>query len=90
MTKDRNASPAEVYGRYLASGIADPFSRVLLEHAAPKRGERVLDLASGTGSVARQVAPIVGPEGAVIGIDVSPAMLDVARALPAPAGARIE
>jgi SAM-dependent methyltransferase len=90
MIEDRNASPAEIYGRYLGSAIADPFARVLLEHAAPARGERVLDLACGTGSVARQAAPMVGPEGTVIGVDVNPAMLDVARALPAPTGAKIE
>ena len=53
MTEDRNASPAEIYGRYLGSAIADPFARVLLELAAPQRGERVLDLACGTGSVAK-------------------------------------
>ncbi|WP_046867241.1 class I SAM-dependent methyltransferase [Microvirga massiliensis] len=90
MTEDQNASPAEIYGRYLGSAIADPFARVLLERAAPERGERVLDLACGTGSVARQVAPMVGPAGTVIGVDVNPDMLDVARALPAPTGARIE
>jgi hypothetical protein len=47
-------NPAEVYERYLGRAIADPFTRVLLQSAEPKRGERVLDFAAGSGSVARQ------------------------------------
>ena len=75
MIEDRKSSPAEIYGRYLGAAIADPFTRGLLEHAVPQRGERVLDLACGTGSVARQVAPMVGEEGVVVGLDINPAML---------------
>jgi ubiquinone/menaquinone biosynthesis C-methylase UbiE len=52
-------------------------------------GERALDVACGTGSVARHVAPLVGAAGQVVGLDISPAMLAVARALPASAGAPI-
>lgn len=79
-----------MYEEYLGPTIADPSTRVLLEYAAPRSGERVLDLACGTGSVARQVAPMVGAEGRVVALDVSPGMLDVARALPAPLGPAIE
>lgn len=83
-------SPAEVYERYLGRAIADPFTRVLLDYAAPRPGERVLDLAAGTGSVARQVAPLVGMDGRVVAVDINPAMLAVGRALPAPAGPPVE
>lgn len=55
-----NFSPAEIYERYLGPTIAEPFARRLLERAAPWRGQSVLDLACGTGVVARHVAPIVG------------------------------
>jgi SAM-dependent methyltransferase len=55
----------------------------LVDELSPARGERVLDVACGTGIVARQVAHRVGAEGAQAGIDVSPAMLDVARAVTA-------
>ena len=82
--------PAETYEEYLAPAISTPWTRVLLEYAAPRCGERALDLACGTGSVARQVAPMVGAEGKVVALDVSPAMLAVARALPPPAGAPIK
>lgn len=85
-----SASPAEVYEQYLGRSIADPFTHVLLEIAAPKQGESVLDLASGTGSIARHVAPMVGRDGRVVAVDLNPAMLAVGRAAPAPAGATIE
>jgi SAM-dependent methyltransferase len=83
-------SPAEVYERYLGRAIADPFTRVLLDCAGPKPGESVLDVAAGTGSIARHVAPMVGVEGRVVALDINPAMLAVGRAVVAPAGARIE
>ena len=84
------SDPAETYEQYLGLAIAHPWTRVLLEIAAPQRSERVLDLACGTGSVARHVAPMVGVEGKVVALDISPAMLAVGRALPAPSGATIE
>lgn len=90
MDQSEELNPAEVYERYLGPTIADPWTRVLLEYAALKSGERVLDLACGTGSVARQVAPIVGGEGRVVAYDINSSMLDVGRALPAPEGATIE
>jgi SAM-dependent methyltransferase len=79
-----SANPAEGYERYLGRSIADPFTRVLVEHAAPKQGERVLDLASGTGSVARHLAPMVGTEGRVVAVDLNPTMLTAGRATAAP------
>ncbi|CAN5873845.1 methyltransferase domain-containing protein [soil metagenome] len=50
-------------------------------------GERVLDVACGTGIVARTAAGRVGPGGTVAGLDVNPAMLELAREL---AGESIE
>jgi SAM-dependent methyltransferase len=84
------SDPAETYEQYLGPAIAHPWTRVLLEIAAPQRGERVLDVACGTGSVARHVAPMVGAEGKMVALDISPAMLAVGRALSAPSGARVE
>ena len=52
----------------------------LLVHAAPGTGERVLDVACGTGLVAFAAAHAVGPTGRVVGIDVSGRMIDAARA----------
>jgi len=48
--------------------------------AGPKRGETVLDLGSGAGVDVFLASREVGPEGHVIGIDMTPAMIDRARA----------
>lgn len=90
MSKLQSQNPAELYEQYLGSTISDPWTRVLLEYAAPQPGEHALDVACGTGSVARHVAPMVGAEGKVVAFDISPDMLAVARALSAPTGATIE
>jgi ubiquinone/menaquinone biosynthesis C-methylase UbiE len=49
-------------------------------------GERVLDLACGTGVVARLAAPAVRLTGRVTGLDLNPGMLAGARSLPPPSG----
>ena len=53
-------------------GCGDP-SRYL------QAGETVLDLGSGTGKICFIASQVVGPEGRVIGIDMTPEMLEVAR-----------
>jgi ubiquinone/menaquinone biosynthesis C-methylase UbiE len=90
MSQQQSRSPAETYEQYLGPAISDPWTRVLLEYAAPQLGERVLDVACGTGSVARHVAPMIGAQGKLVALDVNPEMVAVARALPAPPGATIE
>ncbi|AWB34002.1 class I SAM-dependent methyltransferase [Orrella marina] len=90
MSLQRALSPAETYEHYLGRNIADPWTRVLLAHASPQSGERVLDLACGTGSVARQVAPLVGESGHVVALDVNAEMLAVGMAQPAPQGGTID
>ncbi len=62
--------PAEVIEKDY--GCGDP-SR----HLFP--GETVLDLGSGTGKIAFIASQVVGPEGRVIGVDMTDAMLEVAR-----------
>jgi SAM-dependent methyltransferase len=90
MSQQRNPTPAEVFDRYFGPALFTPWAQVLLDYAAPQPGERVLDLACAAGTVARHVAPRVGAEGKVVGVDISPALLAVARAHPAPEGAPIE
>src|SRR5512136_1508207 len=65
----------------LGLGCGNPISR-----AALKPGETVLDLGSGAGFDAFLAARQVGPSGRVIGVDMTPAMLERARANAARAG----
>lgn len=70
---------AENYERYLVPTIFGPWARDLLDLAIPKPGERLLDVACGSGIVARLAAERVGATGTVVGVDIDPAMLVVAR-----------
>jgi SAM-dependent methyltransferase len=75
-------SAAEVYERQLVPAIFGPWAPRVLDLAAPVGGERVLDVACGTGVVARLAAERVGPDGQVVGLDLNPGMLAVAAGLP--------
>jgi ubiquinone/menaquinone biosynthesis C-methylase UbiE len=50
----------------------------LIAAAGIQPGQRVLDVACGTGYFARMIARAVGPSGVVVGIDASPEMIDYA------------
>jgi ubiquinone/menaquinone biosynthesis C-methylase UbiE len=85
-----DGSAPQLYQRYLVPAMTALWAVDLADRAAPRAGERVLDVACGTGVVARIAAERVGPSGRVSALDVNPGMLEVARALPAVAGAPIE
>lgn len=57
-----------------------PFGRSLLAAAQLRPGMRVLDIGCGTGARTIDAASTVGPRGRAVGVDVSAAMLEVARA----------
>jgi len=80
---------AENYERYFVPAIGAPVAGDLLELAALQPGERVLDVACGTGVIARLAAERVGTEGAVSAVDLNPGMLAVARSVRS-AGAAID
>ena len=81
---------AELYERYPARYILGPWAPLLVDTARVTAGERVLDVACGTGVVTRAAAKRAGPTGRVVGIDLNPGMIAVAKSLPAPIGASIE
>jgi SAM-dependent methyltransferase len=74
-------SIAGTYQEIYVPRIFIPWARLLLERAALRPGEAVLDVATGPGTVARIAAEKVGPQGRVVGADFSEAM--IARAKPA-------
>lgn len=73
------ASFPELYERILVGPIFRPWVDDLLERAGAGAGARVLDLACGTGIVARLARARVGPSGRVVGLDLSAPMLEEAR-----------
>ena len=89
MNSRQPKSPADTYEHYFVPAMFLPWSTILLSHAALQARERVLDVACGTGIVARQVAPLVGTEGQVAALDMNPAMLAVARSIPVTPGTTI-
>jgi arsenite methyltransferase len=64
------------------AGVANPFSLGRLQ-----AGERVLDLGSGAGTDSLVAVQMVGPQGSVTGIDMTPQMLAKSRAAAAELGA---
>lgn len=63
-----------------------PVSEALLALAAPRGGERVLDVGCGCGATTLELARTVGPAGRVAALDISAPMLAVAKARAEAAG----
>jgi demethylmenaquinone methyltransferase / 2-methoxy-6-polyprenyl-1,4-benzoquinol methylase len=64
----------------LISVFQEPrWRRRLVDRAALQPGQAALDVASGTGKVAADLADRAGPYGRVLGVDLSPGMIDVAK-----------
>ncbi|HEV7758414.1 MAG TPA: methyltransferase domain-containing protein [Acidimicrobiales bacterium] len=70
---------AEVYEARFVPAIFAEWAPRLVERAGIGPGQTVLDVACGTGIVARTAADRVGPGGRVVGCDLNEAMLTVAR-----------
>jgi ubiquinone/menaquinone biosynthesis C-methylase UbiE len=76
--KAYSRNPAANYERYFVPAVGAPLAADLIRIAALGPGERVLDVACGTGIVARLASQQVGDTGTVAGLDVNPGMLAVA------------
>lgn len=79
-------NPAEVYEAFLVPQVFRPWAQELIQRARPGSGMAALDAGCGTGAVTRLLAHAVGPTGVVIGLDMNPAMLEIARRRPEEVG----
>jgi demethylmenaquinone methyltransferase / 2-methoxy-6-polyprenyl-1,4-benzoquinol methylase len=77
---DRIAGFYDVMNSVMTAGLHHSWRRRAAELAAVVPGDRVIDVATGTGDLALELAARVGPGGHVIGSDFSEAMLARARA----------
>lgn len=73
------ASFPQMYERWLVGPLFRPWAEVALEEVKLSPGRRVLDIACGTGIVARIAKERLGASGYVVGVDINPDMLALAR-----------
>ena len=74
-----SAHAAEIYEAFYVPGLFGEWAPRIIDAAGIESGQRVADIACGTGVLTRAVAEKVGPEGLVIGVDINQGMLNVAR-----------
>lgn len=77
--ENRGETAAEVFDRLFVPAMAAPWAARVADAARLKPGDRVLDVACGTGAVTKEALRRVGPDGTEAGLDLSPEMLAVAR-----------
>ena len=85
-TWERESGPGWVRREARYDGMLAPWAALLDEAAAVAPGERALDVGCGFGTTALDAAARTGPEGAVLGVDLSTAMVERARERAAAAG----
>jgi ubiquinone/menaquinone biosynthesis C-methylase UbiE len=83
-------SGPDSYEHYQVPSVFGPLAEIFLRHVALQKGQRVLDVACGTGIVARQASQALGPSGSIVGVDLSAKMLEVAATYSPTDGARID
>lgn len=74
--------PAEVYDTHFVPALFAQWGPVVTAEAGVQSGDRVLDVACGTGALTLATAEVAGPSGTVVGLDANPEMLEVARRKP--------
>jgi len=81
---------AEQYEQWIVPKFR-PVAELLVDLAAPREGQHVLDVAAGTGGLSRILLPRIGPTGRLVVSDISGPMLDVAaRVLGSPDRTQVE
>lgn len=76
---DSVASRYDIMNDLMSFGVHRLWKRYAIELTGVRRGQRVLDLAAGTGDLSARFAGIVGPDGEVVFSDINAAMLEQGR-----------
>jgi demethylmenaquinone methyltransferase/2-methoxy-6-polyprenyl-1,4-benzoquinol methylase len=76
---DSVASRYDIMNDLMSGGMHRLWKRYTIQHANARPGQVILDLAGGTGDLAREFARIVGPRGRVVLADINAAMLEHGR-----------
>jgi demethylmenaquinone methyltransferase/2-methoxy-6-polyprenyl-1,4-benzoquinol methylase len=76
---DSVAARYDLMNDLMSGGIHRIWKRFTIELSGVRRGNRILDIAGGTGDLAARFAPMVGDEGEVILADINASMLRVGR-----------
>lgn len=74
-----SARAAKIYEEFYLPGLFAEWTPRVIAAAQIERGQRVVDVACGTGVLARAVADRVGATGFTVGVDINDAMLNIAR-----------
>lgn len=77
---DSVADNYDLMNDVMSFGIHRLWKRFAIEQSGARPGQRILDLAGGTGDLAARLSRLVGPQGEVVVGDINAAMLDVGRA----------
>jgi len=76
---DSVAPKYDVMNDLMSFGVHRLWKHFALKLVAPRAGERMLDLATGTGDLAVKIAPKLGPKGELIASDINASMLNEGR-----------
>jgi len=77
---DSVAGSYDIMNDVMSFGIHRLWKRFAIEQSGARPGQRILDLAGGTGDLAARLSRLVGPQGEVVIGDINAAMLEVGRA----------
>jgi SAM-dependent methyltransferase len=72
-------SAAEIYEQFFLPALFAQWGGPVLQAAQVGPGQQVLDVACGTGILARKAVPLVQPNGRIVGLDINNGMLSVAQ-----------
>lgn len=73
------AAKYDIMNDLMSAGVHRIWKRFTIELSAVRTGQKVLDIAGGTGDLTRKFSNLVGPEGHVVLADINDSMLNVGR-----------